>query len=637
MKTKKRLATALVFSLFAAVSAPTQAAQFSNVYVFGDSLSDAGYFRPFLTSLGLPASLVATLGRFTINPGPVWSELVAAHYGVTNPRPSNAGGTIFAQGGARVTASSSSTPPGSAQRPVSTQIDEFLAANSGRADPGALYAVWGGANDLLQNFAAFSAGQITQAQLQTNILAAAAADVQQVARLQAAGARYILVFGMPDVGATPALAAGGAAAAGAATQLSAGYNTTLFTGLQSAGIRAIPVDTFGLFTDVRTNASQFGFTNTTGVACLPFPPITTTSSSQFCTAQNIAAGGASFLFADGVHPTPEGHRILGDYVQSLIDVPSQYSLMAETALRARAQHVRTIASGGQAALGGDIGKLSAFAAADGGDLDFEAAQGLQAQRTRNRALTVGLVTRVSENVGVGVAVGTTRAKAASEGVGPSYRLDERTFSLFASARGRQLYAAAAVSIGNTDYNDIQRNLRLGNAARQFQANAQGSNASTFASMGYDFNIGRLRIGPTLAVAAQNVEVEQFEETPLNASPATLTGALTIAKQKRRSEIWSGGVRASYDLGAWTPWVRLTADRERRDDEREVGALVRSLGAIGNFYTVPGYRIDSSSVTTYAGINGRLSDWVGLGLTYYKVSGRSGIKEDGIVGAVSVRF
>ena len=52
MKTNKRIIPALVVSLFATLgAAQSQAAQFSNVYVFGDSLSDAGYFRPFLTSL----------------------------------------------------------------------------------------------------------------------------------------------------------------------------------------------------------------------------------------------------------------------------------------------------------------------------------------------------------------------------------------------------------------------------------------------------------------------------------------------------------------------------------------------------------------------------------------------------------
>src|SRR5687767_11940807 len=159
MKSKKRVLPALVFSLFATFAAPTaEAAQFSGVYVFGDSLSDAGYYRGFLASLGLPAPVVAQLGRFTTNPGPTWAELVSAYYGFT-PAPSNVGsGNIFAQGGARVATASASTPPGSAQRPVSVQIDEYLARNGGAADPGALYSVWAGGNDFLQNFQQFSTG-----------------------------------------------------------------------------------------------------------------------------------------------------------------------------------------------------------------------------------------------------------------------------------------------------------------------------------------------------------------------------------------------------------------------------------------------------------------------------------------------
>src|SRR4051794_30215875 len=115
MKPQKRVLPALIVSLFAGLAAPAaESAQFSNVIVFGDSLSDAGYFRPFLLGLGLPAPLVATLGRFTTNPGPVWSEVVSSYYGV-KPGASNAGGLIFAQGGARVALPSASTPPGSAQ------------------------------------------------------------------------------------------------------------------------------------------------------------------------------------------------------------------------------------------------------------------------------------------------------------------------------------------------------------------------------------------------------------------------------------------------------------------------------------------------------------------------------------------
>ena len=115
-----------------------------------------------------------------------------------------AGGNIFAQGGARVALPSASTPPGGAQRPVSTQIDEYLAANGGVADSNALFTVWAGGNDFLQNFALLQAGQITSAQLQTNVFGAVTAEVGQVGRLVQAGARNIVVFGGYDPAAAPA-------------------------------------------------------------------------------------------------------------------------------------------------------------------------------------------------------------------------------------------------------------------------------------------------------------------------------------------------------------------------------------------------------------------------------------------------
>src|SRR6185369_1453136 len=124
-------------------------------------------------------------------------------YGVSNPGPSNAGGTIYAQGGARVALSPGITPPGMPERPISTQITEYLTANGGAADRGALFTMWGGANDIFVNLAALQAGQITQTQLQTNVLGAATAEIQQIGRLMGAGARYVVVFALPDIGATP--------------------------------------------------------------------------------------------------------------------------------------------------------------------------------------------------------------------------------------------------------------------------------------------------------------------------------------------------------------------------------------------------------------------------------------------------
>ena len=634
MKSPKRLLPALLLSLFAGATAPAaSAAQFTNVYVFGDSLSDAGYYRPFLASLGLPSAVVGQLGRFTTNPGPVWSELVSTYYGIT-PSPSNANsGNIFAQGGARVSSDSASTPPGGAQRPVSVQINEFLARSGGTADPNALYAVWAGGNDFLQNFSAFSTGAITQAQLQTNVLAAATSEVQQIARLRAAGARFILVFALPDIGGTPFALGAGAAAAGGATALSAGYNTTLFTTLAGAGIRAIPVDVFSLLNEVRANPGAFGFRNITGIACGPFPPVTTSGNSQFCLPSNLVAPDAAtaYLFADGVHPTAGTHRIVADFVTSLIEGPSQYGMLAEAAMRSRESHIRSLADGIAQGRQEQVGKLGVFAGTDRSDFQIDSGIGNPGLDSTSRAGTIGLTMRASETVLLGAAYGSSRNKGTFGSNAGDYKVSENIWSLFASARWGGLYATGVLSLADLKYSDMKRNIRLGTNLRTAEGKSEGSNSSAHLAAGYDFRLGRLSIGPLVSLTTQNIDVNQFDEVGGGSA------GLRVHAQKRKSEVWSAGVRASYALGHWTPWIRVTADEERRDDERLMTATPLTMLATGSSYDVPTYRPDSSYITGAIGVNGMIMPNVGVSVGYYMVDSRGGIKQDGLQGMVSIRF
>jgi outer membrane lipase/esterase len=632
MKMKKRVLPALMLTIFAGAAAPASAqqAQFSGVYVFGDSLSDAGYFRPFLASLGLPAPVVASLGRFTTNPGPVFSELVSQHYGVT-PGPSNVtGGNIFAQGGARVSDPSPLTPPGAAQRPVSTQITEFLARGNGAADPNALYSVWAGANDIFVNLGILQAGGITQAQLQTNVLQAATNEIGQIARLQAAGARYVLVFGLPDIGATPQFAAAGAATAGAVTALSAGYNTTLFSGLASAGIRVIPVDAFALLSEVRANPAVYGFTNVTSPACGAFPPITTaaTVSSQFClVGTNLVAPNAqnTYLFADGVHPTSAAQAMVAQFAEALIDGPTAYSLLAEVPLRTRAAQVRTINEGLASGEVGEIGRMTLFAAGDGGTFDVDPSS------STNRAGALGVTARVSEGVTLGLAVGKSTSEATFAQNTGGFHTSETVWSAFGSVKWGGFYGTGIVSIADVLFTGVNRNIVLGPAVRTATSRPDGSNASAYFNVGYDFPIGRLRIGPTVAVTSQNVDINQFDEAEAGSAN------LRISAQSRRSEVWSAGIRASMDLGRWTPWVRVTADKERKDQARVVTAMPLTLVATGNSYDVPAITFDNSFTTASLGIRGMVTNSIGVSIAYFNVSGRSGIKEDGFTGMLSYRF
>lgn len=632
MKPVRRVLPALLLTAFAGAVAPAaSAAQFSNVVIFGDSLSDSGYYRPFLAALGLPSALVATLGRFTTNPGPVWSELVAQHYGYAGA-PSNAGGWNFAQGGATVATDSPSTPPGFAQRPVSTQVTEYLARSGGAADPGALHAVWAGGNDFLNNFGLLSAGQITPAQFQTNFLAAATAEVQQVGRLYAAGARYVMVFALPDIGATPFALAAGPANAGAATQAAAGYNTTLFTTLAGAGLRVIPVDAFALISEIRANPSAYGFTNITGIACGPFPGITTSGSAQFCHPGNLVASGAdtSYLFADGVHPTTGAHRVIADFAKNFVDGPTAYSMYGEVPLRTRAAHVQTLSDG--LALGQrSAGAFNAFASMAGGNFEVEA-QGTDASfDSDNRTFSVGLTMRASDQVTVGAAIGTGRSKGSFGGDSGGFRTRENVGSVFFGAKSGGFYVNGAASIANVDFTESRRVVRLGSATRIAEASPTGSNASGFIAAGYDHAIGKLSIGPTASWTAQNVEVNAFEETGAGSAN------LRIAAQKRRSEVGSIGLRASFDLGSVTPYAKVTADKERKNDERLITASPGSLQS-GNWYDLPAYQpADSSWGTVTVGVRGRMSPTVGYGINYSKVTGRSGVSEDFVFGTLSVAF
>lgn len=615
----KRVLPAVIAAAMTAGATTANAVQFQGVYVFGDSLSDSGYFRPFLASiLGQPTA--NSLGRFTTNPGPVWAEIIAQTYG-GNPNPSNAGGQNYAQGGARVTANSASTPPGSAQRSVSTQIGEYLASNGGGANPNGLHTIWGGANDLLQAGAA-GVGSATEVATQS-------------ARLRAAGARYIAVFGLPNLGLTPSAQAGGAAAIALQTQASAGFNVTLWNALAATNQRVIPVDTFTLLNEVAANPSAWGFSNITGVACGPFPGVAPQGgNSQFCNAANLVTPSAatSYLFADGVHPTTGAHRIVADLVKSLIDGPNAYSTMAEVPLSSRAAHIRTLDAGLAQGAGAELGKVTAFAAYDGGKFDISANPLSPQTNTKNRAATVGVTMRVSEGVTVGLAAGNNNNEARL--TGGQYDIDETTFSFFGSAKSGSFYANAAFSVSDLKFNNIRRSVALGNVTRVNSASTNGNNTSGSIAVGYDMKLGGFTVGPFGSFTSQKVSVSGFAE---NANAATILSTdLKIGEQTRKSNVLSVGARASVKIGSFTPFVRVSYDNDQGNEDRRVSAAPSSI-AQNIFYDMPAYRGDDKWITGVVGIRGSLTPNIGLGVMYTSVSSKSNVKQDGVTANVSFTF
>lgn len=186
-----------------AIAAPNP---YSNFVVFGDSLNDAGQF----TDTGGPAGATQ---RFTNRTGPVYldgsgefrslnsTQLLGGRLGFsadqtaasTSAVRANEGlvdGNNWAVGGYRtdeiLDSITTESATGERTRPG------YLPTNNFRADPNALYYISGGGNDFLQ-------GRVLNT-AQANTAANQLADSVQT--LQTAGAKYIVVWLLPDLGLT---------------------------------------------------------------------------------------------------------------------------------------------------------------------------------------------------------------------------------------------------------------------------------------------------------------------------------------------------------------------------------------------------------------------------------------------------
>jgi outer membrane lipase/esterase len=617
----KRLLSVLVGATLAGTAAlPAQATQFTGMVIFGDSLSDGGFYRRVL---GLPSAV----GRFTTNPGLTAAEVIGQRYGFTTA-PSNTGGTNFAQGGARVAqpAGPSLTPPGAAERPVSTQIREYLTANGGRADPNALYSMWAGANDIFFNLGAVQAGLITPAQLSTAISTAATDMVTQVATLKAAGARYVIVYTIPNIGITPQFTG---PLASTVTQLTAGYNLGLFVGLKAAGVEVIPVDTFTLLNEIRADFARYGFTNVTTPACLPVG-----SSSLTCSPANYAAANANntYLFADGVHPSSAAHKILGDFVVAMIEAPANMGMLAESGLRARESHMRSVGQGFTGGFRGNVGKLTAFASVDGGKYDYSATNAVEGVKNDLRSFSAGLTFRASEGTVVGVAVGKSEADASFTGGLGGYTADETAVSFFGGGSLGGAYFRGMMSIGDLKYDSIRRNVVLGQVTRVASGSAGGSNFSSAWSAGWDFRLGGVSVGPFAGLVTQNVDVNDFYESGAGSAN------LRYEKQNRKSKVSSLGVRGYAVLGNFIPYARLSFEKEHNNRERMVTATPYTFVTnTGNSYSIPTYRGDDAWGTLALGVNGKFTERISGGIAYSSVFSRANVKADALSAGLTVAF
>ena len=307
--------------------------QITDMFVFGDSLSDGGNSglrsQEFTgnPSIVFPPPPYAG-GRYTNGPTAVerlWN-LYNTDGGLL---PSLAGGTNFAIGGSTTGLESfneitDSVPdelhPAYAERSAAWQLEQFQAhAASNTFDPAtSLFVVWLFPNDIFYfNSTGMLPGVVPGSSGGNDVVTNGIVNILTTIQiLAAAGAQHFLVPNLANLANSPAFAGG--PLAGALNDLTIAFNANLAAqlALLDASIAAeiTLFDLDALFAEILADPGAHGLTNTTG-QCVQ-------------NLQNGLCNPSQWLFWDGVHPTTAAHAIIArEFRRALIAEPQTLALL----------------------------------------------------------------------------------------------------------------------------------------------------------------------------------------------------------------------------------------------------------------------------------------------------------------------
>lgn len=456
---RRSLATLIGLAL-----APGGALAYSQLIVFGDSLSDSGQF-PDVERLA-----VGEIGglRFTNREGPgfvapspygdVSTQRLAEGLGLGPLLPSTSilreqaglpDGTNYAVGGYTTAQilDSITQPDGSVvDAGLASRTRDGYLAEVGMADPDALYYLNGGGNDFLD-------GLVTGADSAGLAAGRLAAGVDALVQ---AGARTLVVSNLPDVGATPAGLGSGRRAAFSA--LAGVYNQALGAQLAryDGEVDIIRLNVGALFDEVLAAPADFGLATDVSLTDVCF-------SAPACDVSpyGLAAGNpdpSKLLFNDSVHPTTAGQEILADYALALVEAPRTLALAGELASGALDAQQQAIVNELRPGMQRDGVRVFAH-----GDYRGDRPNGFSddgAPASSQGGAGVGVVAPLGAGW-LGAAV--TRREADIDEPA-AFDLDGQAFSLFARQHLGRVGVQGIVTRGDFDL-DLRRKVALGQAER----------------------------------------------------------------------------------------------------------------------------------------------------------------------------
>lgn len=596
---------------------------FSQFVVFGDSLSDAGNF-PDLQSPTLGGNPTGGL-RFTNRTGPTYgageyigevgTQRLASMLGLQS-LPStpllpavltgNPDGTNYAVGGYRTDQILDSiTLDSTVSAGGSTRTRPGYLVENPRVDSNALYYLNGGGNDIFQ----LGTNPVTMADAAGNLVAG-------VAALQAAGARYIIVSDLPDVGITPLGATAGPGGAATLNFLSDQFNAALAEQLQAQGGNYVLVNNRLLLAEVRADLAAFGFDPNVAQTAVCFDP--SSSTSPCLPDPTYSLGGTApdpnrLLFNDAVHPTTAVHQISADYLYSIISAPWEVSLLPEmgrSALRAHLQQLDNELS----ARRGDwqaVGAWRTFVQGGYNRPEYDGYGGGGGDGS-GLSLSLGVTQRLSETWLAGVSLGLAENSLELGRNDSEYDMRSYLATAFARYEYQRLFSDFSLSAGYLDYHDLKRTFALGISERTEKGDTEGTLWGAAAKAGFNLMQpgDQLQFGPFVGASYQKVEVDGYSEQGERST------ALSYDDQELDSLRLSLGLFGDYALSERTRlFGEVAREVEREDEDRR--DLRMSLNSVsGNSFELPGAVPTGDQTRFSVGLTHRLTPGLALRANYH---------------------
>lgn len=641
--------------------APAQA--YSQLYVFGDSLSDTG-----------------NIGRWTFDSSShqLYDEILAKNIGTTLT-PSSQGGLNYAEGGGVA------VPGLDSEYTTQDQVKSYLNSTGGKADPNGLYIHWIGGNDLAA--AALSLNPISAVEIATNSATQAASQVNDLLK---AGAGTVVVPTVPNIGLTPVLMEGiiqvgllpvqqqaleaayqylnaqntpdndarteaihnalkasttagldselvqdllskGLIAAYDALKSVAGdltdtYNTTEDIALAKTGGNIARVDINGLFNEVIADPNLYGFANTAGTAC----PVGTSASE--CTS-NLPGFDSSkaFLFADHFHPTPQAHALIAEYMQSVINGPLEVTALNQGSL-ALARNTQGLLDSRYQQLrsqDNDAGTFGMFGGYAGQSADSKINPSLGEGDLTSNSLNIGMDYQMTDRWMMGLMISGSDDKQ-----DPTDHYSYRTRGWMATAfSGIKIaengWINGDVHYGSLNYDDINRSIKLGPTTRTERGDTDGKQIGGRLTAGWDFPVlPVLKTGPVAQYSWDYSSIDGYSEKGNNST------SMRFGDQTSHSQIGALGWRLNAELGIVNPYAQVTYDRQFSDNTYTATGAIKSTRT--HFSRTTGEQ-DKDWVDMTAGLNVQLTHSLSAFAAVSQTTGLDSGEQTSYNAGISARF